>query len=612
MNAVDEKGWNVKIHADSKPWPKNSSVRRVGVNSFGYGGTNGHVIVEEVQSLYPWYWHGKAKAEAPYNHSVSRPFLVILSAHDKATLSRNIIAHGKVAHKFYTADLAYTLNLRRTRFPQRAFTIARDGTLDQDFMISSFKFGSAGIKVPQVGYIFTGQGAQWAQMGVGAMQAFPPFASTIKSLDRVLQALESPPQWTLEEALLAPPEKSKINEADIAQPVCTAVQIALVDLLVDWDITPLVSIGHSSGEIAAAYSAGLISAPEAIVAAFYRGFAVKHNAPTGTMLAVGIGAEEVSEYISDLTGDLVIACENSPSSVTLSGAFEAIQEVKRRLDQRGMFARELRTGKAYHSPQMNSVAPAYNSLLLRALQNMDPEDFNWRRPRTRMISSVTGKELHGDISPQYWSENLRNRVLFDTAVTQLGSTQGLEDVGCIIEIGPHSALAGPFKQICKARGFDRFTYIPTFIRNEDSAAQLLKVSGELFVRNYPVDLERVNDIDDFSETLSHKRFPNPSVLVDLPPYQWNYEKLYFAESRASAEQRFMKYNRHDILGRQIPGLSSRSMVWRNVLRHRDIPWLKDHRVRLPRRIRKGYVTNPYVQAWQRGFVPRCRTSLSCH
>ncbi|KAF2811308.1 putative polyketide synthase [Mytilinidion resinicola] len=573
---IDEKGWNIKVHHETKPWPTNSAVRRASVNSFGYGGTNGHVIVEGVENLYPWYSHGKTMAEAAYDHSTSRPLLLTMSAHDKATLSRNIEAHGTVAGNYYAADLAYTLNLRRTRFPQRAFLIMKDATLSTDFAVPSFRFGSATSKPPQVGFMFTGQGAQWAKMGLEAMQTFPSFASTIKDLDQVLRNIPSPPAWTLTDALIAPEMHGiNINDAEITQPICTAIQIALVDILASWGIEPVVSFGHSSGEIGAAYSAGLISAPEAVVAAFYRGYTVKRHAPTGTMLAVGLGAEEATEYLSS-SPDTVIACENSPSSVTLSGTSESIQEIRSRLDEKGVFARELRTGKAYHSPQMEAVAPFYNASLFKALQTMDPDEFSWRRHLTRMISSVTGKEIQGGLSANYWSDNLRNRVRFDSAVTEMGSTPDLADVKCIVEVGPHSALAGPFKQICKARDFKDFSYIPSFVRGEDSSSQLLKVAGELFLRNYPVDLERVNEIDDFSNTSSLKRSQSPSLLVDLPHYQWNYERRFFAESRASQEQRFMKYNRHDILGRRVLGLSDHSVVWRNVLRHRDIPWLKDH------------------------------------
>lgn len=576
---VDENGWNVKVNANTTPWPTDCPLRRASVSSFGYGGTNGHVIVEAVDSLYPWYEHGKAKSEARYGYDTSRPFLMEVSAHDKATLKRNIDAYRKVADKYYLSDLAYTLNTRRTKFSQRAFTVAREGTEVEDFAVSSFEFGSTAATVPKIGYLFTGQGAQWAGMAVEAMQIFPSFLETIRDLDNVLQSLEPRPLWTVEKVLRTPAESSKISEAEIAQPVCTAIQISIVDLFQQWDITPSVTAGHSSGETGAAYAAGLHSAPEAIIAAFYRGLAVKHAAPTGTMLAAGLGVEGISKYIADLGEDVVIACENSPSSVTLSGTIAGIQEAKDRLDNAKVSARELKTGKAYHSPQMSAVAPIYNELLAQAYQRLDEESLEWRQPRARMISSVTGREYNEDhISIQYWSDNLRSRVRFDSAITTLGQAAGLEDVGCMIEIGPHSALAGPFKQICLANEYQQFKYIPTFIRKADNAVQLLRTAGELFLQGYPLDIEQVNRVESTSDGPDLKKHGGPRLLVDLPPYQWNYEKRFWAEPRFSHEQRHPKHPRHDLLGSRILGLSDHSLVWRNILRHRDIPWLKDHRV----------------------------------
>jgi len=471
--------------------------------------------------------------------------------------------------------------VRRTRFAQRAYTVAYENKIAEAFETSAFKTGTAGGTAPKIGFVFTGQGAQWAGMGVEAFHAFPSFRETIQNLDRVLQRLDPAPQWTLEEVLLAPKESSRLAEAEIAQPVCTAIQIAIVDLFEEWEIKPTVTVGHSSGEIAAAYAAGLVSAPEAIIAAFYRGLAVKQVAPAGSMLAVGLGVSEVEPYLSDLGDDVVVACENSPNSVTLSGTAAGIAAAKERFDLDKIFARELRTGKAYHSQHMNAVAPLYEKLLSLAYYTIDDEDLAWRQERSRMISSVTGEEFEGEQVPfQYWSENLRNRVRFNSAVTTLGNHPELQDVTSIIEIGPHSALAGPFKQISIANKFSHFKYIASFVRNNDSAVDLLKTAGELVLHNYPVDLEKVNEIEESVSGATFQKRRKPLILVDLPTYQWNYERKHWYEPRLSAEQRAIKYPRHDVLGSRIVGLSDRSPVWKNQLRHRDVPWFKDHSVNI--------------------------------
>jgi acyl transferase domain-containing protein len=416
-------------------------------------------------------------------------------------------------------------------------------------------------------------------MGKVAIAEFPLFQETIDKLDRVLSRLEPKPTFTLNGMLSASEEAyaERINDADVAQPLCTAIQIAIVDLFSDWNILPSVSIGHSSGEIAAAYAAGLVSAPEAIIAAFARGRAVREAASVGSMLAVGLGANEATKWLPSNPRKVCIACENSPGSVTLSGDVQAIAELGRTLKEAGVFAQELKTGRAYHSPHMAVVGDAYDAMLPQQLASLTEEDLSWRHPRSPMVSSVTGEVITGDaIAPTYWSSNLRERVLFDTAVRRMGSDEEFNDVTSIIEVGCHSALARAFKQINLAGK----KYIPSLIREKDDADQLLAVAGSLFLADYPVDLEEVN-LDLARQYSSIRKSSTQSLLVDLPPYQWNYEKEYWTEPRASKELRSRSHPRHDLLGTRIAGLSNSCRAWRNILRHRDVPWLKDHNVSKP-------------------------------
>ncbi|OCL10070.1 putative polyketide synthase [Glonium stellatum] len=578
---IKDREWGVKINTDLIPWPQGFDVRRASVSSFGYGGTNGHVIIESIESVCPWYEHGKPKSIAKYYYNTNRPFLIGMSAHDKKTLTRNIQAHQKVADNFHLPDLAYTLNSRRTRFTQRGYTVVSEGEETAAFDANSFAFGAASGKPVELGFIFTGQGAQWPRMGYEAMQMFPIFGETIDALDRVLQsgAVDPKPSWTLRGVLESPKEASRVGEAEISQPACTAVQIAITDTFASWGITPSVTIGHSSGEIGAAYAAGRLSAPEAILAAFFRGYAVKQSAPVGTMLAVGVGALEAERYIPESAADdVTIACENSPSSVTLSGTSAGIAATKARLDEAQIFSRELRTGKAYHSSQMNAVAPLYEGLFSSAARSLSDADFAWRRPATNMISSVTGAEYtYEDISIAYWCDNLRSRVLFDSAMTTLGSSESFSHVNMLIEIGPHSALGGPIKQICSINGFHHLGYAPSLLRGSNCAVALLKTAGELFNRGFAeLDFESINSVGGFASLNTTKQRNTPRYIPDLPPYQWNYEHTFWYEPRSIQERRQAKHERHDILGRRVFGLSENSATWKNTLRQRDVPWLKDH------------------------------------
>ena len=570
----------MQVVTEPVPFP-DLPVKRVSVNSFGYGGTNAHMIIEGADSFLTsgsTYADSQRKIKPPRGaFSRKRPFLLTFSAHDKPTLKRNIAAHGQVAGKYNLLDLSYTLANRRSRLQSKAFVVTSHASLDIAFQtnMEAFVFAEK-KKPPTVGFAFTGQGAQWARMGSELMAYYPSFLRTIRRLDLALEDLPDGPDWTLEDVLLEDAKTSRVNEAEFSQPLCTAIQIAIVRLLEVWGIKPVVTVGHSSGEIAAAFAAGLISATEAIIAAYYRGKVVSGVTTNGAMLAVGLSAEAVTPFLKDLSGQVVIACHNSPVSVTLSGDANALEIVKKKLDVESVFARFVKTGgKAYHSHHMQPVAAIYESLMrnARAYAGFDlPQQSD-----AIMVSSVTTNAMTGDtiIDESYWSTNLRSPVMFNQAVQNIATNDLFSNVDLLIEIGPHSALSGPIRQICTANDFSKLGYIPTLLRGEDSASQLLKLAGELYLRDYSLQMERITLVEE-SLSSGKIRYLRGSLLVDLPTYQWNYAKDFWAEVRHSVEHRAPTHARHDILGGLIPGGSLAEPSWRNKLRIRDVPWLRDH------------------------------------
>ncbi len=419
--------WQVKVPTKALPFPKELPVRRVSVNSFGYGGTNAHIIVEGTQSLakhapaYTYLDSWTQQRIFPVRRRArerKRPFLLPFSAHDKATLRRNIDAHGKVAAKYNLLDLSYTLSNRRTILQSKAFTVANYNTLSNAFENVNENFSFADKKnIRSIGFIFTGQGAQWARMGAELILYCPGFHRSIQALDLVLEELHDGPEWSIEDILLEYSEKVSIDDAEFAQPLCTAIQIAIVQLLESWGVRPAVTVGHSSGEIAAGYAAGLISADDAILAAYYRGKVAKDVHTDGAMMAVGLGAEAVEPYLTDTHGKVVVACHNSPQLVTLSGDADELQAVKARLDASNVFARQVNTkGKAYHSHHMTPVAEKYENLIRAAKAQRGTS-----RPlatTAKMVSSVTNSLLKEKtvLDEKYWSANLCSPVLFNQAV----------------------------------------------------------------------------------------------------------------------------------------------------------------------------------------------------
>ncbi|CCF33226.1 hypothetical protein CH063_00138 [Colletotrichum higginsianum] len=582
---IDWKGWQVDVPTDPTPFPKRLPVTRVSVNSFGYGGTNAHTVIESPRSLlvapqsYKYSMAGTTTRGKVARGAVNRnrPYLFVFSAHEMGALRRNVAAHGKVAANYSLLDLSYTLANHRTRFQSKGMVVTTPATLPGTFVdgIPDFVLSDKKETSHTLGFVFTGQGAQWARMGAQLMTYYPTFLMAIRRMDMVLEDLDEAPSWTLEETLLEDPAVSRVSQAEFSQPLCTAIQVALVQLLRLWGIKPSVTLGHSSGEIGAAFAAGYLSESEAILMAYYRGQVVKDIDSAGAMMAVGLGAEAVAPYLETYSTEVVIACHNSPSGVTLSGNVDALKEIEGTLQAEGVFARLVKTnGKAYHSRHMLPAVEKYEALVRKARQTSLTRLVS---EKAKMVSSVTNSVLPEDavLDEKYWSANLVSPVLFNQAVQTALTSKDVPKIDILIEVGPHSALSGPIRQIKAELKAEKLHYLPTLVRGSRCAEQVLKLAGELFLRNYPLDLATVTAVEEVYP--SGKIIPRRgNLIVDLPPYQWDKTKKFWAESRESKEHRSPRFPRHDILGQLTVGGSLAEPTWRNVLRIKDLPWLQDH------------------------------------
>lgn len=501
-------------------------------------------------------------------------FLIPLSASNPSSLKTQAarLAASDLS-EISVVDLAYTLGTRRSNLAERGFALVAQKTLREDLQPDHFQRALLGTysKLP-IAFIFTGQGAQWAQMGKELIEQVPSFRRSIQELDEVLQALPEAPYWTIQNALLEPKESSQINHVSRSQPVCTAVQVAFVQLLAQWDIKPEGVIGHSSGEICAAYAAGRLTAAQAIITAYYRGYVVGKSETTtsGSMMAAALSKEDADSEIEslELAGSIKVACVNSPVSVTISGDASGIDAMIAELTQRGTFARKLNTnGRAYHSHHMTSVGDEYQTLLEKSLGSLPLPD----ESSARWISSVYGAPITGKILPSYWRKNLESPVLFSDALEGLIKGTRLH----LIEIGPHSALEMPIKQTCESlKIFDaKYHYSSALVRGKDSVHCALNLMGNLFLHGHDVSFAKVNHVETSTSTTKQGK-----VLTSLPPYPWSYDGILFNESRSSRELRNRKYGHHDLLGIQTIGGSGLVTTWRNTLRIKDIPWVESHKL----------------------------------
>lgn len=554
-------------------------------NSFGYGGANAHAILDSVQS-YLGQYHNGIPAPLKANQSLpGRYYVLPFSAHNDQTLNKNIRALSqRLRQDIRLSDLTHTLESRRSTHSVRAFSlVSRDANSDQlaDALTSDkLTFGTAMGPRPEIAFVFTGQGAQWAQMGLQLIEQYAVVRNSLHHLGDAIARLPNAPQWDLLTALAQSSEKSQINDAKLSQPLTTAIQIAMIDLLRSWGVLPTAVVGHSSGEIAAAYCSGHITATEAIIIAYQRGAATAMSTQHGAMLAVGLGPDEALDVIRDIPS-IGIACYNAPDSVTLSGSEKAIEEARSRFMRADIFNRKLITsGNAYHSALMEEAGKHYEALLEQCvLPNEQP---SIGLPGVTMFSSVTGEPIN-TIDLGYWRKNLESPVRFDYATQNLLKSK--PEVKLVVEIGPHSALAAPLKAIRTAVGYgpERLIYLPALKRNANSVKCLLSLVGSLFVAGYPIPLSTVNAASNAEADAENKsrelERPRGSVVQDLPPYQWVYEEgIMWHESRLSTDIRFRSYPYHDLLGSRLPGTSNIAPAWRNMLNLDNVPWLRDHQV----------------------------------
>jgi acyl transferase domain-containing protein len=397
----------------------------------------------------------------------------------------------------------------------------------------------------------------------------------------VLGILPNGPNWKIADIVAGNCEEEAIQRPEISQTVCTAVQIGLVDLLAAWSVRPSSVMGHSSGEMAAAYAGGYLTAAEAITAAWFRGSTVATNTQVGAMLAVGMAPEKAAEYLEEFDGQIKIAAINSPESTTLSGDALAVQRLSAVLNDNGEFNRLLRTsGNAYHSHHMIPLGQDYCSKLsegLTHIQGLGLCDKHQRYPRVPWISSVKPHKLPGEIvDASYWKANLESPVRFSDAITNLVNSVGAD---VILEVGPHAALKGPIDQTVRSLGRN-IPYVSTLKRKEDARISMLSLAGTLFALGAQVDLVAANAVDELQGT--QWVAAHGCTAIDLPPYRYKYGPVMYNESRVSKEYRLRPTLRHDLLGSKVAGNAKLRPQWRNILRLKDLPWLGDHRL-LPRR-----------------------------
>lgn len=566
----------VQIAQTAQDWPAipEGGVRRASINSFGFGGTNAHAIIEA-------YEPNDAPAQA-IEKVAAIPLPLTFSATSEKTLTNlmsNFLDYISENDEVDLNRLAWTLHDRRSTFTYRSSVV---GQSREDLIAKLQKavddqnsVRGSSAKKNLLG-VFSGQGAQWATMGRDIIASSKFAENIIDQLEHSLNTLPEAdrPSWSLKGQMMIDAAQSRIGEGELSQPLCTAVQVMLVDMLKASGIVFDTVVGHSSGEIGAAYAAGFVTAHDAIRIAFYRGrYAYLARGPEGQrggMLAAGTTLEDARELcdLPAFEGRVSVAAYNSSSSVTLSGDLEAIEEVKEVLEDEKKFNRQLKVDTAYHSHHMIPCSKKYYEALDACnIQILKPSG------ETKWYSSVYDGKLMEQceaLKHQYWVDNMVNIVLFATSLEcalnecEIRPTQA-------IEVGPHPALKGPASTVIEEAINTSLPYTGTLARGQNDVDAMASAFGYLWSQfgRAAADLKSYYQL--FSENV-------PAPIWELPSYPFNHDRVFWYESRKSRVNRLREDPAHILLGTRTDTSNEREYRWRNYIHAGEIPWLQGHKI----------------------------------
>ncbi|OBA61484.1 type I polyketide synthase [Nocardia sp. 852002-20019_SCH5090214] len=509
----------------------------VAVNSFGYGGTNAHVLI------------GPAPETAEPAHTASSLPVLPLSARNESAL-RVLAAELCVASDAVPPHhLTAAAWVRRAHHPLRTAFFYTDG---DDLRAQLTEFAAGGGRTPARAisegstdpvFVFSGMGPQWWAMGRALLEADGPGAAAAREIDREFRALAG---WSVLAELLCDEDDSRITRTEIAQPANFVVQAALTAELAALGIRPAAVVGHSVGEVTAAYVSGSLTAAQAVAVSYHRSRLQATTAHTGGMLAVGLAEAEARELAADASG-IDIAAVNSPSAVTLAGDVTVLRDLADRLTADGTFARMLRVEVPYHSRRMDPVLDE----LRTELAALSPAAATIPAYSTVTAQRATGDDWDAD----YWCHNVRDTVRFaDTVATMLADGHRV-----FLEIGAHPVLSGSIREILLDHGVTGAA-VPTLARGGDDHANLHSALADLYRAG----------------TLDGDRLPagidTATPHLDLPRYPWQRRRIWSQQPETELD-RLGTPGGYALLGDRT---AATAPEWEVQLSVSNLPWLHDH------------------------------------
>jgi acyl transferase domain-containing protein/acyl-CoA synthetase (AMP-forming)/AMP-acid ligase II/acyl carrier protein len=479
----------LEIAAAHGPWPAPETPggrRLAGVSSFGFGGTNAHVVLEEPP----------AHAE-PMRSAAPSAHLLPLSARTQEALKALAATFAeRLSGPEPESDVCYTAGVRRSHHDRRVAVVG--GSKEELAQgLRAFAAGEEHAAVahgrripgqhPRVAFVFCGQGAQWVGMGRALFEEEPVFRGAIERCDGALRAAVG---WSVREELFAPEERSRLADTEVAQPALFALQVALAELWRTWGISPEAVVGHSIGEVAAAHVAGALSFEDAVRLVARRGQIMQRATGRGKMAAVGATYEEAKALIAGEEERLSVAAVNGPAAAVLSGEPAPLQAIEAKLEARGIFFRWLPVNYAFHSPQMDGL----DAELEAAMAGLRPREASMALASTALGGLAKGPELDA----VYWGKQIRRPVLFAAAIDALANS----GIDTFLEVGPHPVLASQIAETVRGKGLHT---LASLRRGEPERGMLLRTLSALYAQGAPVDWANVGA---------------KGRCISLPAYPW--------------------------------------------------------------------------------------------
>ena len=546
---VDWTAGSVSLLTEEQPWAANGHARRAAVSSFGISGTNAHVIIEESPAV-----------EQAEPASSERPSVVpwVVSAKTAAALAAQALRLTEFVggrEQLDNADVSWSLAGRST-FEHRAVVLGTDrgellsglGELAQGLPGTSVISGHA-TPVGKTVFVFPGQGSQWIDMGVELLDTAPVFA---EQMNACAEAFAEFVDWSLIDVLRGAPGAPGLDRVDVVQPALFAVMVSLAELWRSFGVRPDAVIGHSQGEIAAAYVAGALSLRDAARVVTLRSKLLLALSGRGGMASLACGPEQARELLAPFGGRVSIAAINGRSAVVLSGEEAALDEIVAQCTEREMRARRIDVDYASHSVAVDEIRDE----LAEALAGIEPQS-----TRTVFFSTVTGAvQDTAELSPDYWFRNIRQTVEFDAAVR----TAAQSGYRTFIESSPHPALIAGIEDTATDAGAEAVV-VPTLGREDGGLRRFLSSVALAFVSGVKVDWRAAVPAAGF---------------VELPTYDFERRRFWLSGDGAAIDAAGLGLgaSEHALLGAVVDLPDSGGVVLTGRLAPSTQGWLSDHAV----------------------------------